>query len=100
MQFSVTVRPRRAILLLCIVLAATFLLNCSYIDQAGNSKSPNTLRRVRTLAGLNREFGEPFGVAIRNGEIFVSDGEKGQISRVDKNGTVTVFAAGFHAPSA
>lgn len=84
----------------CLLLAAILLAGCSYVYQTGGSRQPNTLRNVRTLAGLNREFGEPFGIAVKKDEIFVSDGEKGQLSRIDANGGVTVFAIGFHAPSA
>jgi hypothetical protein len=76
------------------------LSGCSYIYRAGPSIQPNTLKNVRTLAGLNREFGEPFGIAVKQGEIFVSDGEKGQISRIGPDGGVTVIASGLHTPSA
>lgn len=99
MQFQLTARPHAA-LLLCALLGAVFQASCVYIYQAGESKAPNTLGNVWTLAGLNREFGEPYGVAVRNGEIFVTDGEKGQIFKVDKNGNVTAFATGLHTPSA
>jgi hypothetical protein len=81
-------------------LGAILQASCAYIHQTGESKASNTLEKVRTLAGLNREFGEPYGVAVRNGEIFVTDGEKGHISKIDKYGNVTVVATGLHTPSA
>jgi hypothetical protein len=52
-----------------------------------------------TIAGLNNEFGEAFGIAVREGAIYVSDGEKGEIS-VIRDGVVNVFAAGLDTPSA
>ena len=93
-------RPRNAAMLLSVLLAAVLAAGCSYIHRTGGSGQLNSLKNVRTLAGFNREFGEPFGIAVKQGEIFVSDGEKGQISRIETGGAVTVFASGFHAPSA
>ena len=99
MQIPFTDRPRWAALFLCFFITVVFPVGCSYIHRTGSSKEPNTLRNVRTLAGLNREFGEPFGIAVRQDGIFVSDGEKGQISRLERNGSLTVIATGLHTPS-
>ncbi|MEJ7624336.1 MAG: hypothetical protein WKF34_10130 [Pyrinomonadaceae bacterium] len=49
---------------------------------------------------MSREFGEPFGVAIKDGEIFVSDGANGKIWRFNDGEPPVVFAEGFHTPSA
>lgn len=54
---------------------------------------------VRTLAGLEREFGEPFGIAIRDGAIYVSDGEADKIWKIGEDGTVEEFAVGLNTPS-
>jgi DNA-binding beta-propeller fold protein YncE len=62
-----------------------------------DSRGP--LRWVSTVAGLNREFGEPFGIATRGREIYVSDGDAGKIW-VIRDGEPTVFADGFATPSA
>jgi sugar lactone lactonase YvrE len=56
-------------------------------------------RFASTVAGLNREFGEPFGIAVRGGEIYVSDGDAGKVWLI-RNGTPTFFAEGLHTPSA
>lgn len=55
---------------------------------------------VTTLAGLSGEFGEPFGVAAKNDEVFVSDGESGKIWRLAKNGQIIVFTENLDTPSA
>ncbi len=54
---------------------------------------------VKTLAGFNREFGEPFGVAIKGEEIYVSDGENGKIFKVFKDGSMKVFTDKLDTPS-
>ena len=53
----------------------------------------------KTLAGFNREFGEPFGVAVKNNEIYISDGAQGKIFRVAKNGESQLFSDKFDTPS-
>ncbi len=77
-----------------IVLFAVglFLSNCS--NQV--TKAPE---HVHTLTGSNGEFGEPFGITIRNGQVFVSDGDRGKIFRVSPDGIVTELASGLHTPS-
>ncbi len=54
---------------------------------------------VRTLVGPKSEIGEPFGIAERNGDVYVSDGEKGVIWRISKDGAKSVFAGGLDTPS-
>jgi DNA-binding beta-propeller fold protein YncE len=61
--------------------------------------SPRELTNMYTFAGANHEFGEPFGVAIRSDEIYVSDGQAGKILKVSKTGTVSTFAQGLDTPS-
>lgn len=79
--------------LLCI-LAAALLLSCTNRDE-----TTGFLTNVFTFAGKNREFGEPFGIAVNGGEIYVSDGETGRVLKIDKNGSVTQLVAGLHTPS-
>lgn len=55
--------------------------------------------KVSTFAGVAERFGEPFGVAVRGDEIFVSDGETGKIWRVSRDGSMRVFAENFDTPS-
>ena len=63
-----------------------------------NGERP-ALQYVSTLAGIHREFGEPFGVAVNGSDIYVSDGDAGKIW-VLHNGSPTIFAEGFGTPSA
>ncbi len=53
---------------------------------------------VSTIAGINGEMGEPFGIAEKNGDIYISDGQNGKvwICRGDK---LTPFAEGLDTPS-
>lgn len=53
---------------------------------------------VSTIAGTNKEFGEPFGIAVKDGVIYVSDGQNDKIWKLD-GGTLTLFAEGFDTPS-
>ena len=59
------------------------------------------LTRVETIAGSNGEFGEPFGIAFKGGEVYVSDGEKDKIVKIDREGRVKEFGwVDLHTPSA
>jgi sugar lactone lactonase YvrE len=60
---------------------------------------PAVFTSVRTLVGTGREFGEPFGVAVKNGEIYISDGEAGKIWKFLPGGGLSVFAYGLDTPS-
>jgi sugar lactone lactonase YvrE len=57
-----------------------------------------SLRRVTTIAGLKSEIGEPFGVALNGGSVFVSDGQNGTIWKLTA-GNLSVFAEGLDTPS-
>jgi len=56
------------------------------------------LRYVSTAAGIGGEFGEPFGLAFRDSEIYVSDGQHGKIWKIN-DGKPTIFADGLDTPS-
>ncbi|MEP6848835.1 MAG: hypothetical protein ABI999_08250 [Acidobacteriota bacterium] len=60
---------------------------------------PGDLKNVSTLAGFNREIGEPFGIALKNGAVYVSDGQNGKILTVSATGTIAAFAQGLDTPS-
>lgn len=55
--------------------------------------------KITTFAGLTDKFGEPFGIAFNGEEIYVSDGEKGTIFKVSKDGTLKVFTDKLDTPS-
>ena len=56
--------------------------------------------KVTTFAGINKEFGEPFGLAIKDGVLYVSDGDQGKIWRVVKGGKLEVLTDKLNTPSA
>lgn len=77
------------------VLAAVYYSICGCGDVVSGPPAA-----VDTLAGSGSGIGEPFGIAERWGEVYVSDGIKGKIWRISKNGGPVEFAAGLNTPSA
>ena len=77
------------------VLATLYFTLCACFDM---SRQPFT--SVRTIAGTNREFGEPFGIAVWNGQTYISDGQNGKIWRIAGNSPPVEFARGLDTPSA
>lgn len=71
-----------------------FLSACS-----GSKKERSAWTKVSTYAGINREFGEPFGLAIKDDALYVSDGEQGKIWRVLKNGKLELVTDKLNTPS-
>ncbi len=55
--------------------------------------------KVTTFAGINREFGEPFGLAMKDGFLYVSDGEQGKIRRIATDGKLEVVTDKLDTPS-
>lgn len=92
------VRPRKAFTLLAV---SGFLLGTLAIGSCRTRvlRQPRELTAVRTLAGSDREFGEPFGIAVRNGLVYLSDGQNGRILQVTTGGSISVFADGLDTPS-
>lgn len=62
--------------------------------------SPAPYSFVSTIAGVENEFGEPFGIAERSGVVYVSDGQNDKIWRIERGKLPAVFAAGLATPSA
>lgn len=85
---------------IAVAMAAIFIAIISYFgwNWLYSDPSVSPLIYSSTVAGLNGEFGETFGIATRSGTIFVSDGEKGQILQLNQD-KVAVFAAGLNTPS-
>ena len=77
------------------VAAALYFMLCPCSEPLGR---PFTT--VRTIAGINGELGEPFGVAVKDGEIYISDGQAGKIWKFAKGSAPAEFARGLHTPSA
>lgn len=76
------------------VCVAALVWFCSSLN-----RSDEPFAFVSTVAGKGGEFGEAFAIAVRSGEIYVSDGQHGKLWRVDDD-EPTVFADGLHTPSA
>ncbi|HEV7701765.1 MAG TPA: hypothetical protein VGO43_16155 [Pyrinomonadaceae bacterium] len=75
-----------------IVAAALLMWVCS------RSEGDRSLRFASTVAGQNGEFGEAFGVAVKDSAIYISDGQNGRIWRIHA-GATSVFAEGLATPS-
>src|SRR5690606_11677835 len=85
------------LVLLLIVAAGGYYF---YFDREHSSVPAPDLRNVKTIAGLDREFSEPFGIAVRDGVIYVSDGNAGKIFAIAEDSSVSLYAEGLHTPSA
>lgn len=83
---------------LILFSVALFLLASISCQKAETGRKP--LTQAATYAGLNREFGEPFGLALdKNGVLYVSDGEKGAIFRVTTDGKTETVTGKLDTPS-
>lgn len=77
-----------------VVAALALVSSCS----RSVSERDTTLKFVATLAGQNGEFGETFGIALKDSDVYVSDGQAGRIWRVHQ-GQPSVLAEGLATPS-
>lgn len=80
-----------------LILAALFLLIISCRKSEPEFIPFNI---VKIFAGINKEFGEPFGLAMKDGILYVSDGEQGKIWRVAKDGNAEIVTDKLDTPSA
>lgn len=89
------------ILIIALIVAAISVMLAVYFSYCCEYRGgpPAFFTNVGTIAGKNREFGEPFGLAVRNGETYISDGEAGKIFRIDAAGAPVVFSDGLNTPS-
>jgi sugar lactone lactonase YvrE len=58
------------------------------------------ISKVRTIYNPAVKLSEPFGIAAKNGEVFVSDGETGKIWRISNLHDFSVLSDKFSTPSA
>jgi DNA-binding beta-propeller fold protein YncE len=83
-------------LLILFIGVQLFLAGCWYAEDPG----PPSYKRVHTIGGLAGDIGEPFGIAIREDVVFVSDGASGTIRKITGDGKGPVmFAGGLNTPS-
>ncbi len=88
-----TLPPTITAILLVVLCFVT--ISCRKIENKDHSFS-----KVNSIFDLNDKFGEPFGIAVKDGEIFVSDGEKGKIRRISNYKDFAVLTDKLDTPSA
>lgn len=69
------------------------------MSACGEESRPYSFRRVSTAVNLNDKLAEPFGIAVRGEEVFITDGNSGHILKAS-GGILTQFATGLKTPSA
>ncbi|CAN5649686.1 hypothetical protein BH24ACI2_BH24ACI2_03100 [soil metagenome] len=79
-------------------LIAALVLYFSFYRKS--KPGPIPISKVTTFAGKNKEFGEPFGIAAKDGVLYVSDGEQGKILRVSDKGSLEIITDKLATPSA
>jgi len=89
---------RKLLIIGIAVCALSILIALFFFWPKNDGKEP--FRFASTVAGLNAEFGEPFGIAVKGRDIFVSDGQSGTIFRLADGSAPTAFAQGLDTPSA
>ena len=89
------------IICVVLVLAAASALAALYFTADGwFEPTAKPLTHVVTIAGLGSELGEPFGIAVKDADVFVSDGISGKIWQIKPGQEPVEFAAGLSTPSA
>jgi DNA-binding beta-propeller fold protein YncE len=79
-----------------ITLIAAFLFG---FNRSKEKPAPVPLSKVQTIFSDTEKIGEPFGIAEKNSEIFVSDGEAGKIWRVSNFQSFAVLTDKLNTPS-
>ncbi len=80
-----------------ITLIAVFLFGFNRLKE---KPAPVPFSKVQTIFSDTEKIGEPFGIAEKDGEIFVSDGEAGKIWRVSNFQSFAVLTDKLNTPSA
>lgn len=80
---------------LLALISLIFSASCARLEKSTSVP----FSKVRTILDGQEKFGEPFGIAARDGEIFVADGETGKIWRASGKQTFAVLTDKFHTPS-
>lgn len=83
-----------------MAIASLLCLVCFELGCRMSESSRMQYTAVETIAGTGGEFGEPFGIAVRDGDVFVSDGESGKIWRIVGDGKAVAYTTGLETPSA
>ena len=92
-----------------LIAASFFLLAAAYRESEKSGKpfwgikkiaASAPFSKVRTILNETEKLGEPFGIAVRDDEIFFSDGESGKIWKITNYKDFSVVTDRFDTPSA
>lgn len=100
LNFKVKKISKIKILISFLFLTAVISLAFYYFFYKTDAPETIALTKARTVYNKSFKLGEPFGIAARDGDIFVSDGEAGKIWRISDLQSYTVLSDKFHTPSA
>jgi len=95
----VKISTLKIFLLLAVLSAAISLLVYLFLKPKITPEI-NLISSVRSIYNPAVKIGEPFGVAARGGEVFISDGEAGKIWRISNLREFSVLSDKFNTPSA
>ena len=92
--------PSRPTIVVSIFIALAVSTAACFVWQGPQHDGPRNLSTVTTYYSYpGPDMGEPFGIAVREGEIYFSDGAAGTIVKLGPDGKNSVFASGFNTPS-
>lgn len=97
-------RHARPLSLFVFIIYVSLGMSLSCGSRQAEQRAP--LTSIRTLAGTGSgagdvRFGNPFGVAVvADGTVYVTDGEKNQLSQITPEGVTKVLAEHLNTPSA
>jgi len=97
-DFSDNESTRKSIAPLHLCAFALIIISIFSACQKPEEK-PKPISKVTTFFGTTEKIGEPFGIAVKNDEVYVSDGENGRVLKILKNGTSAVFTDKLDTPS-
>ncbi len=92
-------RPSHRALAICIVVIAAISFGGCFVWKGSRGDKPQILSTVTTFSAPGSAIVEPFGIAVKDGDKYVSDGSAGTILKLRADGTSAVFASGFNTPS-
>jgi NHL repeat len=87
------------ILILLVISIALFALTLTAACSRINQPTFVPFNKTRTIINDKEKLGEPFGVAVRNDDVYVSDGETGKIWRITNNQIFALVSDKFDTPS-
>lgn len=82
-----------------IVFTGSLIFLAFYFWDSSSDKQ-GEIKKVKTFFGFNREIAEPFGIASKDGDIYVSDGKKGKILKIKDSENFEVLTDKLDTPSA